>query len=173
MKRYAPLLLFMVLAVLLAVGLKLNPHEVPSVLIGKPAADFRLDRLDQNGQFSLRDMQGKVWLLNVWASWCSACVEEHPVLQQWAAAAHNVPVIGMAYKDLDDDARSWLKKRGNPYQAVIADRDGRVGIDYGVYGVPETFVIDGAGRIVYKHIGPLTPAALKDKILPAIQGARQ
>ncbi len=172
MKRYAPLLIFAVLALLLAVGLTLNPKEVPSVLIGKPAADFRLDRLDQAGQLSLADMKGKVWLLNVWASWCSACVEEHAALQEWVADPGNAPVVGMAYKDADDDSRAWLKQRGNPYKAVIADRDGRVGIDYGVYGVPETFVIDAAGRIVYKHIGPLTPAVLQEKILPAIRGAK-
>lgn len=172
MKRFAPLLIFIALAVLLAVGLTLKPREIPSVLIGKPAANFRLDRLDQAAQFSPGELQGKVWLLNVWASWCSACVEEHPVLEE-LAASHVVPMVGMAYKDKDDDAKQWLAQRGNPYDVVVADRDGRVGIDYGVYGVPETFVIDTQGRIAYKHIGPITLQAWQEKILPAIQGAQR
>ena len=118
------------------------------------------------------DMLGKVWLLNVWASWCVSCREEHPVLVEFAKR-NVVPIYGLNYKDKPDDALAWLKQFGNPYTASIVDRDGRVGIDYGVYGVPETFVIDKAGVIRYKQIGPVTPEALQNKILPLIEQLKQ
>ncbi|WP_157669807.1 DsbE family thiol:disulfide interchange protein [Chitinibacter sp. GC72] len=172
-----PLLLFIALALLLAVGLRLNPREIPSPLIGKPAPAFTLDRLDQADQTDLKKpfasaaLKGQPWILNVWASWCSACIAEHPVLNAWKDKL-GAPMIGLAYKDQDADARRWLAGRGNPYSQVIADRDGRVGIDFGVYGVPETFVIDGKGIIVLKHTGPVTDAVMSDKIIPALQAAR-
>lgn len=172
MKRYAPLLIFAALIVLLAVGLTLNPREIPSVMIGKAAPEFKLDRLDAPGQFSPSELKGQAWLLNVWASWCSACIQEHPVLND-IAQSYKITLVGLAYKDQDLDAKAWLQTRGNPYQIVIADRDGRVGIDYGVYGVPETFVIDKAGRIAYKHIGPITPDIFRDKILPELHKAQR
>ncbi|WP_410498610.1 DsbE family thiol:disulfide interchange protein [Chitinibacter sp. S2-10] len=171
MKRYWPLLLFIALAVLLAVGLRLNPRDIPSPLIGKPAPVFTLDRLDQPESFSTAQLKGQPWVLNVWASWCSACVVEHPVLNAWKNKL-GAPLVGMAYKDLDTDAKKWLADRGNPYSAVIADREGRVAIDFGVYGVPETFVIDGKGIIVLKHTGPVSDEVFSDKILPALQAAR-
>jgi cytochrome c biogenesis protein CcmG/thiol:disulfide interchange protein DsbE len=163
-----PLGIFAALVALLAVGLTLNPREVPSPLIGKPAPPFELPLLQQSGKsFSPREMQGKVWVLNVWASWCAACREEHPVLTDFAKSGA-APLYGLNYKDKREDAIAWLGRYGDPYAASIVDVDGRVGIDYGVYGVPETYVIDKAGVIRYKRIGPVTPAILKEKIVPLI-----
>ena len=164
-----PLAIFIVLVAFLAVGLGLNPREVPSALINKSAPAFELPQLHQPDKiFSQQDMKGKVWLLNVWASWCVSCREEHPVLMD-LAKSNVVPIYGLNYKDPREDALAWLKQFGDPYALSIADRDGRVGIDYGVYGVPETFVIDKEGAIRYKQIGPVTPDALKNKILPLVR----
>lgn len=164
-----PLVAFLVLAVFLFVGLGKDPREVPSPLIGKPAPAFMLPQLhDQSQMFSPQVMKGKVWLLNVWASWCVSCRDEHPVLV--ALSQQNiVPIYGLDYKDKPEDAEQWLKKGGDPYVLSISDRDGRVGIDYGVYGVPETYVIDKQGIIRYKQIGPVTPESLRDKILPLVR----
>jgi cytochrome c biogenesis protein CcmG/thiol:disulfide interchange protein DsbE len=164
-----PLIGFVILIVFLGIGLNLNPREVPSPFIGKPAPAFTLTQLaDPHQNFSPKDMQGKVWLLNVWASWCVSCREEHPVLLE-LAKTNVVPIVGLDYKDPRDDALRWLKQFGDPYLLSIADTEGRVGIDYGVYGVPETFVIDKAGVIRHKHIGPVTREALQEKILPLVQ----
>jgi len=164
-----PLVIFIVMVAFLAVGLGLNPREVPSPLINKPAPAFQLPQLHQPGKtFSQQDMKGKVWLLNVWASWCVSCRQEHPVLMD-LAKSNVVPIYGLNYKDPREDAIAWLKQLGDPYVLSIADRDGRVGIDFGVYGVPETFVIDKEGAIRYKQIGPVTPEALRDKILPLVK----
>lgn len=170
MKRFLlPLAVFLVLVAFLAIGLKLNPREVPSPLIGKPAPAFRVPMLDDGARTLARDdLLGKVWLLNVWASWCVSCREEHPVLVE-LAKRKVVPIYGLNYKDGRPDAMRWLSEWGNPYVASAFDPEGRVGIDFGVYGVPETFVIDQAGVIRQKHIGPLTPAILDDKILPLIR----
>ena len=163
-----PLFVFFVLMVFLAIGLRLNPREVPSPLIDKAAPQFQLTRLDDPAQaVRPQDMRGKVWLLNVWASWCVACLDEHPVLVEFARQGV-VPIYGLNYKDTRDDARAWLAKHGNPYAMSIVDADGRVGIDYGVYGVPETFVIDQQGIIRYKRIGPVTPKLLNDEIVPLV-----
>ena len=168
-----PLAIFIVLVAFLAVGLGLNPREVPSALINKSAPAFQLPQLHQPDKiFSQQDMKGKVWLLNVWASWCVSCREEHPVLMD-LAKSNVVPIYGLNYKDPREDALAWLKQFGDPYALSIADRDGRVGIDYGVYGVPETFVIDKEGAIRYKQIGPVTPDALKNKILPLVKELQQ
>ena len=169
MTRYLlPLGVFIALVLLLGVGLSLNPREVPSPLIGKPAPAFQLPQLHQPEQsLSSRELQGKVWVLNVWASWCAACRDEHPVLTDLARSGI-APVYGLNYKDKRDDAIAWLKRYGDPYAASVVDADGRIGIDYGVYGVPETYVIDKQGVIRYKRIGPVTPAILKDKIVPLI-----
>jgi cytochrome c biogenesis protein CcmG/thiol:disulfide interchange protein DsbE len=174
MNRYLiPLAVFLVLVAFLGIGLGLNPREVPSPLIGKPAPAFKLTQLHESGKVMGReDMLGQVWLLNVWASWCVSCREEHPILVE-LATRNVVPIYGLNYKDKNDDALAWLKQFGDPYTASIVDRDGRVGIDYGVYGVPETFVIDKAGLIRYKQIGPVTPQALKDKILPLVRQLQQ
>lgn len=164
-----PLGLFAVLVAFLAVGLTLNPREVPSPLVGKPVPPFTLTQLEQPGlAFSQKDMLGQVWLLNVWASWCVACRDEHPVLVE-LARDRVVPLIGLNYKDKPQEARAWLKQFGDPYVLSVTDQDGRVGIDYGVYGVPETFVIDRAGVIRYKQIGPVTKQALEGKILPLVR----
>ena len=165
-KFVIPLGVFVVLLAFLYVGLWLNPREVPSPFIGKPAPAFELARLQEpDKRFARRDMDGKVWLLNVWASWCVACREEHPILVEFAKQKI-IPVVGLNYKDKPEDAKAWLKQFGNPYVLSVVDHDGRVGIDYGVYGVPETFLIDRKGVIRYKQIGPVTPEALEKKILP-------
>lgn len=164
-----PLVLFVLLAVLLAVGLRLKPREVPSPLVGKPAPAFKLAQLHEPEQLlTPEQMRGKVWLLNVWASWCGACREEHPVLVGFARDAA-VPLIGLNYKDQRPDALGWLEQHGNPYVASLVDRDGRTGLDYGVYGVPETFVIDRQGVIRYKQIGPVTDEVLRTRILPLLK----
>ena len=170
MKRYLlPLIVFAVLLGFLAVGLKLDPREVPSPLIDKPAPAFQLARLDApEQQVSLQDLKGKVWLLNVWASWCVACRVEHPLLVELAGTGA-VPIYGLNYKDKRDDALAWLGKHGNPYVVSLSDTQGLVGIDFGVYGVPETFVIDKNGTIRLKHIGPITPDVLRDTILPLVK----
>lgn len=164
-----PLAIFIAMLVFLGVGLKLDPREVPSPLIDKPAPVFHLQTLDTPSRIlSTEDMRGQVWLLNVWASWCSGCREEHPVLVE-LSKTRAVPIYGLDYKDQPDAARRWLANYGNPYTAVVSDLDGRMGIEFGVYGVPETFVIDKAGIIRYKQIGPMTPKALNDTILPLVK----
>ena len=164
-----PLGLFLGLVAFLAAGLTLDPKEVPSPLIGKPAPAFALTRLD-NPQQTIRreDMLGKVWMLNVWASWCVACREEHPLLMQFASR-QLLPIYGLNYKDARVEGQQWLGRFGNPYTASLFDQDGRVGIDWGVYGVPETFIIDQQGTIRFKHIGPLTPEVLRSRVEPLIR----
>ena len=164
-----PLAIFLTLVVFLAVGLKLDPREVPSPLVGKPAPAFSAPSLIAPDRILRReDMLGKVWMLNVWASWCVACRAEHPVLVAYSRSG-GVPVYGLNYKDKREDGLRWLKQFGNPYTDTVYDNDGRIGINYGVYGVPETFIIDRAGVIRYKHIGPITPDALHDKIEPLLK----
>jgi cytochrome c biogenesis protein CcmG, thiol:disulfide interchange protein DsbE len=164
-----PFAIFLVLLTFLWVGLGRDPREVPSPLIGKPAPAFALARLhDADARLTNEDLKGKVWLLNVWASWCVSCREEHPLLMQ-LADSKMVPIYGLDYKDKPDAGRAWLARNGNPYTASAVDLDGRVGIDYGVYGVPETFLVDKLGVIRYKQIGPLTPEALREKILPLVR----
>jgi cytochrome c biogenesis protein CcmG/thiol:disulfide interchange protein DsbE len=169
-----PLALFIALVALLAVGLGLNPREVPSPLIGKPAPDFSLPLLhDANKIFSPKELQGKVWLFNVWASWCPSCREEHPVLVAYAKTPGATPVVGLNWKDKREDGLRWLVRYGDPYLLSVYDNDGRVGINYGVYGAPETYLIDKQGVIQYKHIGPITPDVLEKKLLPKIQELSQ
>ena len=165
--RFAIVGVFLALLALLGVGLTLNPREVPSPLVGKPAPAFQLPRLGSAEHFSPADMRGKVWLLNVWASWCVTCRDEHPVLVDFARTKR-APLVGLNYKDQRDDALKWLSRFGDPYQFSVVDADGRIGIDYGVYGVPETYLIDRAGVIRFKQIGPVTQELLKGKILPMI-----
>ncbi|MBX9716609.1 MAG: DsbE family thiol:disulfide interchange protein [Burkholderiaceae bacterium] len=174
MKRYLlPLLVFVVMAGFLAIGLKLDPREVPSPLIGKPAPAFDLPQLAAPDQrLAAKDLRGQVWLLNVWASWCVACRQEHPLLVDLAKTGQ-VKLYGLNYKDKRDDALGWLAKYGNPYLQSVSDTEGLVGIDYGVYGVPETFVIDKQGVIRFKQIGPVTPEALRDKLLPLVAQLEQ
>jgi len=169
MRFLLPLAVFIVLVVFLGVGLTLNPRQVPSPLIDKPAPIFELQQLhDPAKTLASQDNMGKVWMLNVWASWCVACRDEHPLLVQLAKFGI-VPIYGLNYKDERSTAIQWLKQYGDPYTISIIDADGKVGIDYGVYGVPETYVIDKKGIIRYKHIGPVTVKSLEDKILPLIK----
>ena len=172
MRRLLPLLsmvAFLVLAGFLAFGLKLDPREVPSPLIGKPAPAFSAALLSQPDKTVTRDaLLGKPWILNVWASWCAPCRDEHPVWVAYARAAP-VAIYGLNYKDKTGAAQQWLNQLGNPYAESLTDPDGRIGIDYGVYGVPETFVIDAQGTVQLKHVGPVTPAVLRDKIDPVLK----
>lgn len=170
MKRFLiPLGLFLGLLVFLAIGLRLNPREIPSPFIGKPAPAFSLSQLHASDRtITPADMAGQVWVLNVWASWCTSCRVEHPVLMDFAKSGQ-VPIVGLNYKDGRDEGRKWLSEHGNPYAVSAFDADGRVGIDYGVYGVPETFVIDKKGVIRMKFTGPLTREAIGSKLLPLIE----
>ena len=183
-----PLIGFIILVVLLAVGLGLNPRDVPSPLVGRPAPLFSLAQVEAPERtFSPKDMHGKVWLLNVWSTWCVSCREEHPVLVEMAKSG-GVPIVGLNYKEVRGDgtidadkltadaerelalarAGDWLKTHGNPYLLSALDLDGRVGVDYGVYGVPETYVIDRAGVIRYKHTGPISAEDYAAKIAPLV-----
>ena len=165
---YIPLLVFVVMAVFFAIGLTMNPRDIPSPLIGKPVPEFSLPPVQgRTLGLSSADLRGQVSLVNVFASWCVACREEHPVLIGLKETGV-VPIHGLNYKDKPDDAQAWLNQLGDPYTRTGADISGRVAIDWGVYGVPETFVIDRDGRIVHKHIGPITPQALRDTIMPII-----
>ena len=187
MKKFLiPLGLFLGLVVFLAVGLKLDPREIPSPLVNKPAPAFSLPTLAGDATFSPKDMLGQVWMFNVWATWCVACREEHPVLVAFAQK-NSLPIVGLSYKEIQpqdpaakasDDVKLqvarerslvWLKRHGNPYVTSVMDLDGRVGINYGVYGVPETYIIDKQGVIRYKRVGVVTPQLLADKILPLIE----
>lgn len=169
MSRYLwPLGIFLILVAFLGIGLTLNPREVPSPLVGKAAPAFELPRLHEPSKnFSPAEMKGRVWMLNVWASWCVSCRDEHPVLVE-LAKTKLVPLYGLNYKDPRDDALRWLKQFGDPYDMSVADIDGRIGIEYGVYGVPETYVIDKAGVIRYKHIGPINRESVQKTLLPLI-----
>jgi cytochrome c biogenesis protein CcmG/thiol:disulfide interchange protein DsbE len=170
MKKYfLPLAVLVVVVGFLGFGLKLDPREVPSPLIGKAAPPFSLPVLQEPAKtVSNTDLKGQVWMLNVWASWCVSCREEHPVLVE-LSKQKIVPIIGLNYKDQSDDARAWLKQFGNPYVMSLVDAKGNIGIDYGVYGVPETYVIDRDGVIRYKKIGPVTPDTVREKILPLVK----
>jgi cytochrome c biogenesis protein CcmG/thiol:disulfide interchange protein DsbE len=164
-----PLGIFLGLAGILAAGLGRDPKEVPSPLIGKPAPAFALTRLDDAQKtISREDLLGQVWMLNVWASWCVACREEHPLLVAYSRQKL-LPIYGLNYKDKRADGLQWLARFGNPYDASLFDFAGKVGIDYGVYGVPETFLIDKQGVVRFKHIGPLTPEVLRDKVEPLVR----
>ncbi len=150
-----------------------NPRDIPSPLVGKPVPVFSLPSLKvADAQVTNADLTAPgVSLFNVWASWCVACRQEHPFLMELSRRGE-IPIFGLNYKDERDDAIAWLKRFGDPYTASGYDREGRVGIDWGVYGVPETFVVDRNGTIRYKHIGPVTEKAWREKILPVIEQVR-
>jgi len=170
MIRYLiPLAIFLGLSVFMFVGLSLDPKAVPSPLIDKPAPAFELTQLHNVEQtIAAADMKGKVWMLNVWASWCVSCRQEHPVFMQLARTGQ-VPIYGLNYKDEREAAKQWLQDFGNPYTLTGFDHNGRVGVDYGVYGVPETYVIDKDGVIRHKHTGPVTQQAVQTEILPLVR----
>ena len=168
LRRFMPLIIFGVLVVFLGIGLTLNPREVPSPLIGKPAPAFNLPLLMSDGNFSEQDLKGKVTLLNVWASWCFACRQEHEVVKY--LSRQGIRIVGLNYKDEPEDAKAWLARLGNPYEVIAVDYDGRIAIDWGVYGAPESFLVDEQGIIRHKVIGPLTDL---DKINELLEAARE
>ena len=171
MWRYLlPLGVFIVLVIFLSVGLKLDPKKIPSPLIGKSAPGFVLpDLLKASEVVSPEDLKGKVWLLNVWASWCVSCRAEHQVLNELSRTLNDVKIVGLNYKDKLEDGQRWLAQRGNPYVVNAFDEKGRAGIDWGVYGVPETFVIDAEGIVQYKHTGPLDWQSVQQDLLPVLK----
>ena len=168
-----PVSVFFAITILLAVGLTMDPKKVPSPLIDKPVPEFGLPPV-QGRELGLEsaDLRGEVSLLNVFASWCVACRQEHPLLME-LSRRNLVPIHGLNYKDEPDDAAGWLDALGDPYTRTGADLDGRVGIDWGVYGVPETFVIDKNGNIAYKHIGPISQQDWETKIRPLVEKLQQ
>lgn len=172
-RYYIPLAVFIILSVFLAIGLKLDPRHVPSPLVDKPAPDFSLPLLHQPDlKFTPNKLNGKVWVLNVWASWCVACRQEHEVIKQ-LAQRDQVLVVGLNYKDAVTDAKQWLEQLGDPYVLSVVDAAGQVGIDWGVYGVPETFVVDKNGIIRYKHVGPISAEDAAATVLPLIRSLDQ
>ena len=164
---------FVVLAVFLLLGLGRNPNEIPSPLIGKEAPAFELPRLagvaaPDTSSISSASLRGKPYLLNVWASWCMPCLQEHPQMMA-LAQRHRIRMVGMNYKDRPEDAHRWLARNGNPFDEIMVDAQGRTAIDFGVYGVPETFLIDGEGRIRRKIVGAISIETLQNELLPAIE----
>jgi cytochrome c biogenesis protein CcmG/thiol:disulfide interchange protein DsbE len=169
-----PLALFVLLAVVLAIGIKHSPDKgnIPSPLIGKPAPDFALPVLtDSSRILRASDLRGRWYVFNVWGTWCGGCRQEHSTLLQIQKTAL-VPVIGLDWRDSDAEALQWLRELGNPYETVAVDREGRTAIDYGVYGAPETFLVNPQGVVVYKYIGPLTLAAWQSEFLPRLPARR-
>jgi cytochrome c biogenesis protein CcmG, thiol:disulfide interchange protein DsbE len=168
LKYIIPLVLFIVLSVFLALGLKLKPSEIPSPLLNKPAPVFSAPKLNSpNQKLSPTDLKGKVWLFNVWASWCVSCRAEHPIINQLAQQQAAI-IVGLNYKDDPEAAKLWLATLGNPYNDSVMDADGRIGIDWGVYGVPETFVMDKQGIVRYKHTGPVTEEDVQNTFIPLV-----
>ena len=173
MNRWLPFIAFLALAALLYAGIQLSstrdPNAIPSPLIGKPAPNFSLpDFNDPSRTVTNADLLGQPYLLNVWASWCPTCRIEHPIITE-VAKRGLVKVVGYNYKDEPDEARRWLQQFGDPYHLIIADQDGRRAIDWGIYGAPETFLIDAQGIVVFKHAGPVTWDIVQEKILPLLQ----
>lgn len=168
-RHLLPLAIFGVLVIFLYIGLSLNPNDVPSPHIGKQAPAFELPQLHNSNTVSTEDMKGQVWMLNVWASWCVSCRAEHHIVTAYTKMPGAVPVLGLNYKDQNDDAKAWLKQFGNPYSVIAVDANGRTGLDWGVYGVPETFVVDKKGLVRFKHTGPITEQSLQEQLLPLLE----
>ena len=168
-----PLVLFIGLVAFLLVGLRRDPHEVPSPLINKAAPDFKLTQLrEPNKTFSTQEMRGKVWVLNFWGTWCVACREEHPLLVEYAKSGV-LPIYGVDYKDDRNAAMQMLAEEGNPYTLTASDPEGRTSIDYGVYGAPESYLIDRNGVIRFKQIGPITEEVWQKEFLPRARQLNQ
>lgn len=171
-KFIVPFGLFLLLAAFLFVGLQRDPSYVPSPLIGKQAPAFSLPSLqDANYPVSTEELKGQPWVLNVWGTWCAGCREEHDTLLA-IARQNTVPLVGLNWKDDNAAAQQWLRQLGNPYAVVAEDREGRVAIDWGVYGAPETFLIGPDGTVLYKHIAPMTMETWIKEFLPRIEAAR-
>ncbi|HEY3487429.1 MAG TPA: DsbE family thiol:disulfide interchange protein [Gammaproteobacteria bacterium] len=167
-RRALPIIVFLILLAVLGYGLTRDPSLVSSPLIGKPLPEFSLPLLNEpQNTIGIRDLRGTVYLLNVWASWCEACRVEHPLLMQ-LAAQRVLPIYGLNYRDQRENALRWLERFGNPYEMVAFDERGDVGIDLGVYGAPETYLVDRNGIVVYKHIGPITPKIWEKILHPRI-----
>lgn len=167
MRYVLPIALVAVLVAFLAVGLKLDPRELPSPLIGKPAPAFSLPLLQEDGVLQAAQLRGQPMLVNFWASWCRPCLEEHPLLMS-LAARDELRIVGVNYKDTSEDAQRWLARHGNPFDRIARDGQGQAGLDWGVYGVPETFVLDAQGVIVYKHVGPITAQVWARELAPRL-----
>lgn len=167
MIKFLPIVIFIALVGFLYKGLALNPAEVPSPFIGKLAPEVRGPILNAESEFNSSDMAGQVWVLNVFASWCRECVYEHPLFIE-LAKAEKVPIIGLNYKDKSDDATAWLNRFGNPYSNIVEDQQGGVGLDWGVYAVPETFIIDKKGVVRHKVIGPISEESMQQEIMPLL-----
>jgi cytochrome c biogenesis protein CcmG/thiol:disulfide interchange protein DsbE len=169
LRALIPLAIFGLMVVFFIFGLGKDPSKLPSVLVDKPAPTFQLEQLhNAQATFAPADMKGKVWVLNVWASWCAACRSEHPLFMEIARRGE-VPLVGLNYKDTREEGQKWLRQLGNPYVLSAWDNSGDVGIDFGVYGVPESFVIDKQGVIRYKHVGPVSRQDWNEVILPKIK----
>ncbi len=172
MRFILPLAAFLVLAVVLGLGLQRDPRALPSALLERPAPTINLPLLDDaQRRFDTVQLKGQIWMLNVWASWCEPCREELPALKV-LSSRDAIPLVGLNYKDDAAQAKLLLQRVGNPYLDSVVDTDGRVGMDYGVQGVPETFVIDAEGRIRYRHTGPVTAEIWRDKLMPVVQSLR-
>ena len=168
-KFLIPLAVFATIAWFAWQALSRDPRELPSPLIGKPVPGFTLPTLpDPQARWSPESMRGKVWLLNVWGSWCAACQVEHPLLLDLAKAG-TLPIVGLAWKDMPNNSKAWLQRLGDPYSVVISDFAGKAAIDLGVYGAPETFLIDREGIVRFKHVGPITPQVLDGKLMPLVR----
>ncbi len=168
-RYFLPLAILVVVAGLFWVGLGLNPTVVPSPLVGKPVPEFTLPTLEADrGPFSHTDLRGRTTMVHVWATWCESCRAEHPLLMTFARRGL-VPIVGLNYKDEDEAARRWLAHAGDPYELNLVDADGRVGIDWGVYGTPETFIVDRDGVIRFKQVGPLTERVIENELVPLLR----
>lgn len=173
LKYLIPLFAFLALAVLLGIGLLLDPKAIPSTLLGKTAPEFELPTLnDPSNNFKPSHLKGERWILNVWASWCFSCRIEHPIFNELASKGV-VRIVGLNYKDELPKAKQWIKQRGNPYSITAVDTAGNVGIDWGVIAVPETFIIDEAGNVIYKHTGPITRELLATEMMPLLNASAE
>jgi cytochrome c biogenesis protein CcmG/thiol:disulfide interchange protein DsbE len=171
MRFATPLVVLLVLLGLFYLGMQRDPRLVPSPLIGKAAPAFDLPTLDgQPPRLTTADLKGAPVLVNFFASWCAGCQEEHPYLMQLGQSGQ-VRLLGIDYKDAESDLRPWLEHKGNPYGLILSDLEGRAGIDWGVYGVPETFVVDAQGKILFKQVGPMTPEVFARDIQPLLKAA--